>query len=64
MPVTSYECERSSSVLRSLKTYTRSSMVAERLNGLVLLHVHKAITVNIDKLIDLYAMKKRILKFC
>ena len=64
MPVTSYECERSSSVLRRLKTYTRSSMVAERLNGLVLLHVHKAITVNIDKLIDLYAMKKRILKFC
>ena len=39
-------------------------MVAERLNGLALLHVHKDIIGNIDKLIDLYAMKNQRLKFC
>ena len=39
-------------------------MVAERLNGLALLHVHKDIIVNIDKVIDLYAMKNQRLKFC
>ena len=64
LPVTSCECERSFSALRRLKTYTRSTMVAERLNGLALLHVHKDIIVNMDKVIDLYAMKNRRLKFC
>ena len=64
LPVTSCECERSFSALRRLKTYTRSTMVAERLNGLALLHVHKDIIVNIGKVIDLYAMKNRRLKFC
>ena len=33
LAVTSCECERSFSALRRLKTYTRSTMVAERLNG-------------------------------
>ena len=64
LPVTSCECERSFSALRRLKTYTCSTMVAERLNGLALLHVHKDIIVNIDKVIDLYAKKNRRLKFC
>ena len=63
MPVTSCECERSFSALRMLKTYTRSTMVAERLNGLALFHVLKDIIVNIDKVIDLYAMKNQRLKF-
>ena len=64
LPVTSCECERSFSALRRLKTYTRSTMVAEKLNGLALLHVHKDIIVNIGKVIGLYAMKNRRLKFC
>ena len=62
LPVT-YERERSFSVLRRVKTYTRSKMVAETLNGLALLHVHKDTIVNIDKVIDLYAMKNRRFKF-
>ena len=65
MQVTSCECEVTSfSGLKRLKTYTRMTMVAERLNGLALLHVHKHIIVNIDKVIDLYAIKNRRLKFC
>ena len=64
LQVTSCQCERSFSALRRLKIYARSTMVAERLNGLALLHVHKDIIVNIDKVIDLYAMKSGLLKFC
>ena len=45
MPVTSCECERSFSGLKRLKPYTRRTMVAERLNGLALLHVLKDIIV-------------------
>ena len=37
-------------------------MVAERLNGFALLYIHKDIIVNIEKVIDLYAMKNRRLK--
>ena len=43
LPVTSCECERSFSALRRLKNYKRSTMVANRLNGLDLLHVHQEI---------------------
>ena len=65
LPVTSCECERSSSALRRLKTYTQpSTMVAERLNSLALLHVNKGVIVNIDRVIELYVLKKRRLKFC
>ena len=64
LPVTSCECEISFCTLRKLKTYICSTMVAERSNGLVLLHVHKYIIVTIDKVIDFYAMKNRRLKLC
>ena len=36
LPITSCECERSSSALRILKDYKRSTMIEERLNGLAL----------------------------
>ena len=64
LPVTSCECERPFSALRRLKTYTCSTIIAERLNGFALLHVHKDIILNTDKVIDLYAMKNRRLIFC
>lgn len=41
LPVTSCSCERSFSALRRLKTWTRTSMDEDRLNGLALRHVHK-----------------------
>ena len=63
LPVTSCECKRSFSALRRLKTYTRSTIVAERLNDSALLYVHKDIIVNIDKVTYLYEMKNRRLKF-
>ena len=64
LPVASCECERLFSALRSLKTYTLSTMFAERLNDIVLLHIYKDSIVKIDKVITLFAMQNKILKFC
>ena len=41
MPATNATSERSFSALRRIKTYLRNSMIQERLNNLMLLHVHK-----------------------
>ena len=42
LPVTSCEAERSFSTLRRIKSYLRTTMTNERLNGLALLSVHNA----------------------
>ena len=47
MPATNAESERSFSAVRRIKTYLRSTMSQQRLNHLMLLHVHKSYT---DKL--------------
>ena len=62
-PVTKCTCERSFSAMRRLKTYTRSTMVSERLNGIPLMHVHQEIVPNIEKVIDLFSTKNRRLSF-
>ena len=51
MPATNAQSERSFSAVRRLKTYLRSSMTQQRLNHLMLLHIHKEHTNNLD-LID------------
>ena len=55
IPVTTCECERSVSALRRLKTYMRSSMVEDRLNGLA--YVHYRISIDIEKVLDSFARK-------
>lgn len=40
MPATNVTSERSFSAMRRLKTYLRSTMGQERLNNLVILHIH------------------------
>ena len=44
VPVTTATAERSFSALRRIKTYLRSTMSEERLNNLMLLHVHKELS--------------------
>ena len=61
--VTTYTCERSFSTMRQLKTYTRSTMVSERLNGIALMHAHQEIVLDIGKVIDLFSTKNRRLSF-
>ena len=57
LPVTTSSCERSISSLRRLKTYLRSTMSQERLNSLVLLHVHNYLVLDYEKIIDSFARK-------
>ena len=63
LPVTTCTCERSFSSMGKLKTYTRSTMISERLNGMALMHVHQEIVPDIEKLIDLFAVTNRRLNF-
>ena len=44
MPATNAESERSFSAVRHIKTYLRSTMTQQRLNHLMLMHVHKTYT--------------------
>ena len=62
-PVTTCTCERSFSAMRRLKTYSRSTMVSERLNDIALIHVHQEIVPDIEKVIDLFSTKNRSLSF-
>lgn len=47
MPATSATSERSFSSLRHIKTYLRTAMKQERLNHLMMLHIHKHRKINI-----------------
>ena len=40
--------ERSFSTLRRLKNYLRTTMTAERLNSVTILHIHKLLTATMD----------------
>ena len=48
MPATNSTSERSFSALRRLKTYLRSTMTQQRLNNLMILHIHKEHTDSLD----------------
>ena len=63
LPVTTCTCERSFSSMRRLKTYTGSTTISERLNGIALMHVHQEIVPDIEKVIDLFAVSNRKLNF-
>ncbi|XP_046853849.1 52 kDa repressor of the inhibitor of the protein kinase-like [Xenia sp. Carnegie-2017] len=62
LPVTSCECERSISALRMVKTYNRSTMVEERLNGLALMRIHQEIEPTVDEVINKFAYGNRRLE--
>ena len=48
MPATNATSERSFSALHRVKSYLRNSMSQQRLNNLMLLHVHKILTDSLD----------------
>ena len=58
-PVATCTCEWSFSAMRRLKTYTRKTVVSERLNGVALMHVYQEIVPDIEKVIDLFSTKNR-----
>lgn len=55
MPISVASAERSFSSLKLVKSWLRTRMVEERLNGLCLLFIHKDIKVDVDKVIERYA---------
>ena len=59
IPVTSCECERSISALRRLKTWLRSTMEEDRLNGLALMHINNDIKLDIEKVVDVFARENK-----
>ena len=48
MPASNATSEHSFSALQRVKTYLRCTMCQERLNNLMLLHIHKELTDNLD----------------
>ena len=48
IPATNAESERTFSTVRRIKTYLRSTMSQQRLNHLMLLHIHKSLTDDLN----------------
>ena len=58
LPITSCECERSFSALRRLKTFARTTMSEERLNGLAAMYIHKEANPDEDRVINRFSVMK------
>jgi hypothetical protein len=57
IPVTSSGVERANSILGRVKTESRSTMGQDRMNALILLYMHKDITIDIEQVIDIFAKR-------
>ncbi|XP_060846349.1 uncharacterized protein LOC132926015 [Rhopalosiphum padi] len=55
LPVTTSTSERSFSTLKRIKTYLRTTMGENRLNGLALLNIHKQIDVKPEEVLDMFS---------
>lgn len=55
LPVTNSSAERSFSSLRRLKTYLRFTMSENRLCGLALMHIHRQIPIDVEKVIKRFS---------
>lgn len=64
LPITTAECERSISRLRMLKTYLRSTIGEDRLNGLALMRMHRDIIVDVSAVVDAFARTGLASPFC
>ena len=56
-PVGSVPCERSFSALRRLKTWNRTTMTEDRLNGLALLHISKNVKTLTENVFSTHLMR-------
>eukprot|EP00102_Acyrthosiphon_pisum_P024143 XP_016661353.1 PREDICTED: 52 kDa repressor of the inhibitor of the protein kinase-like [Acyrthosiphon pisum] len=63
LPVSTATPERSFSTLKRLKSYLRSTMNEDRLNGLALMSIHRDIPIDVDAIIDEMALTPRKLDF-
>jgi len=63
LPASVASAERSFSCLKRLKTWLRTRMTQERLNGIALLHINREIELTIEEVIDCFAKGNRKLEF-
>ena len=54
---TSSTTERANSFLKLIKTSLRSTMKEDRINALILLHIHRGIELDYETLITMYAIR-------
>jgi hypothetical protein len=64
LPVSTATPERTFSAMKVLKTYLRSRLTDDNMQGLSMAYIHKDIPVNIDDVIDHFALKNRRLQLC
>ena len=57
LPVTTSSAERAFSSLKRIKTYCRSTMIEDRLNGLAAAFIHKNVEIDAEKILDLFVEK-------
>lgn len=57
LPVTTSSAERAFSSLKRIKTYCRSTMIEDRLNGLAAAFIHKSVEIDAEKILDLFVEK-------
>jgi hypothetical protein len=58
MPASTATTGRSFSVFRRLKTYLRTTMLQDRLTSLAVLHVHRDIDIDIDRVMRSFTLGK------
>ncbi|GBO00546.1 hypothetical protein AVEN_210133-1 [Araneus ventricosus] len=63
LPVSVATVERSFSSLRRLKTYLRNTTSESRLNGLILLSIHRDLKISDEEFLDKFARVPRNLDF-
>ena len=64
MPSSSATAERLFSAMKRIQNYLRSTMGDDRLSSLALLHVHREIEIDVERVIELFAsLKNRKLAF-
>ena len=63
MPVTTATADSSFSITRRAEAYIRSTMLTERLSSLAGLHCHKHWEIDIQKVIDYFAVTKKKTSF-
>ena len=56
LPITTCSAESSFSAMKILKACIRSTMTDERLTGLAMMYIHKDIPLDVDKIINTFAI--------
>jgi len=62
LPVTTASGERTFSALKYIKSYLRSTMTEDRLNGLAHMFINKDIRLDYERVIDIFSKSNRRLK--